>query len=236
MGHVVGGDGIETDPDKIAKVRDWPTPKNPEELRSFLAFTGYYRRFIKDFSKITRPLADLIPPITKKKGLRTPTKEWHWMDTEQQIFDDLKTKLTSPLILAYPDFNLPFELHTDVSTMGLGAVLYQDQDGRKRVIAYASRSLSKSEMNYSVFKLEFLCLKWAVTIKVDTITYLQTVHVTVSVYLFTCIVPSCIVIHCICVVKFSCLVCLFHSLVQILCVFSSCPVLCPCYSISLVLH
>ena len=75
FGSCSGGDGIETDPDKIAKVRDWPTPKTPEELRSFLAFTGYYRRFIKDFSKITRPLADLIPPI------RTPTKEWHWMDT-----------------------------------------------------------------------------------------------------------------------------------------------------------
>ena len=76
LGHVVGGDGIETDPDKIAKVRDWPTPKSPEELRSFLAFAGYYKRCINDFSKITRPLADLIPPITKKKGPRKLTKEW----------------------------------------------------------------------------------------------------------------------------------------------------------------
>ena len=74
-------------------------------------------------------------------------------------------------ILAYPDYKLPFVLHTDSSLEGLGAVLYQIQNGVKRVIAYASRSLNKSEMNYPVQKLEFLALKWAVTDKFHDYLY-----------------------------------------------------------------
>ena len=81
------------------------------------------------------------------------------------MFEHLKELLSSPPILAYPDFSLPFELHTDASTKALGAVLYQLQEGKKRVISYASRTLTKSERNYSAFKLEFLALKWAITEK-----------------------------------------------------------------------
>ena len=74
--------------------------------------------------------------------------------------------MTSPPILAYPDFSLPFELHTDASNIGLGAILYMiDKDNKRRVISYASRSLTKSEKHYPAFKLEFLCLKWAITEK-----------------------------------------------------------------------
>ena len=77
----------------------------------------------------------------------------------------MKSILTSPPVLAYPDITVKFELHVDASTKGLGAVLYQNQDDKKRVIAYASRALTRSEKNYSAFKLEFLALKWAVTEK-----------------------------------------------------------------------
>ena len=69
------------------------------------------------------------------------------------MFDQIKAHLSSPPILAYPDFNLPFELHTDASTKALGAVLYQVQDGKKRVVSYASRALNKAAKNYSAFKL-----------------------------------------------------------------------------------
>jgi len=162
---VVSADGIETDPAKIQKVKDWPTPENADELRSFLAFAGYYRRFVKDFSKITRPLSELLPPTSVKKGKSKHHKLWKWTDNEQEIFDKLKHILCSPPILAYPDFNKPFELHTDASIKALGAVLYQTQEDKKRVIAYASRALNKAERNYSAFKLEFLALKWAVTEK-----------------------------------------------------------------------
>ena len=70
---------------------------------------------------------------------------------------------TTTPIIAYADFGKPFKLHTDVSVVGLGAVLYQVQDGVEKVISYASQSLTKSEAKYSVYKLEFLCLKWAIT-------------------------------------------------------------------------
>lgn len=167
LGHVVSEKGIETDPEKIEKIKNWPQPRNSDELRSYLAFTGYYRRFIKDYSKLTKPLSDLLPPTSQKKSKckDQKKKEWRWTTNEQQIFEDLKEILTSPPVLAYPDFTKSFELHTDASTIGLGAVLYQMVDNKKRVIAYASRSLSKSEKNYPAHKLEFLALKWAVTDK-----------------------------------------------------------------------
>ena len=176
LGHVVSSQGIETDPAKIEKIKNWPTPCNSDELRSFLAFAGYYRRFIRDFSKITRPLTDLLPPTPKKKGQKLK-EEFVWTEKEENIFTNLKTILSTPPILAYPDFNLPFELHIDASAKGLGAVLYQEQQNQKKVIAYASRSLSKAEKNYSAFKLEFLALKWAITEKFSD--YLTLAHFTV---------------------------------------------------------
>ena len=103
LGHIVSEKGIETDPAKIDKIKNWPTPSNQDELRSFLAFCGYYRRFIKDFSKISRPLADLLSPIISKK--KTTKKPWTWTENEQHIFESLKEILTKPPILAYPDFS-----------------------------------------------------------------------------------------------------------------------------------
>ena len=169
MGHIVSSEGIEPDPQKVDKVKDWPTPTNPDEVRQFLGFVGYYRRFIKDFSKISRPLAELVPEPTRKarrksKNSIVPDK-WEWGNVQHAAFDELKQQLISFPILGFPEYNQPFELHTDASTKGLGAVLYQDQGGVKRVIAYASRSLSRSEKNYAVHKLEFLALKWAITEK-----------------------------------------------------------------------
>ena len=165
LGHVVSGAGIETDPEKINKVQNWPIPSNSDELRSFLAFAGYYRRFIRDFSKLIRPLSELLPPTSTKKGQKKLKVEWKWTEVEQQVFDNLKKILSSPPILAFPDFNKPFEVHTDASTKALGAILYQEQEGIKRVIAYASRACTKAEQNYSAFKLEYLALKWAITDK-----------------------------------------------------------------------
>ena len=94
-----------------------------------------------------------------------------WGETEQKAFDTLKSLYCQAPILAYPDYKLPFVLHTDSSLEGLGAVLYQMQNGVKRVIASASRSLNKGEMNYSVHKLEFLAPKWAVTDKFHDYLY-----------------------------------------------------------------
>ena len=152
LGHYVSEEGIETDPEKCEKVKNYPRPTNPDQLRSFLALAGYYRKFIKGFSSITKPLSDLLPPTSEKKGKIKNKIEWKWEEIHKKTFSKVKEFLSSPPILGYPIFDSPFELHTDASGSGLGAVLYQEQNGKKRVIAYASRSLNKSERNYSAYK------------------------------------------------------------------------------------
>ena len=131
---------------------------------------GYYRRFIKDFSKISRPLYDLFKGTgcnkKKRKGRYVSTPPlFQWTDARQTAFDTLIAKCCEAPVLGYADYSSPFVVHTDASLDGLGAVVYQKQDGKDRVISYASRRLSPSERNYPVHKLEFLALKWAVTDK-----------------------------------------------------------------------
>jgi len=177
VGHIVSAAGIEADPDKVDKVRNWPIPKDVDETRTFLGFTGYYRRFVKDYAKIARPLNDLTQgfKVTRKSRRHKPSKpppiDFVWTDVQQDAFQKLKDCLTSPPVLVYPDYTKPFTLHTDACMNGLGAVLYQRVDNRDRVIAYASRGLTKSEKNYPVHKLEFLALKWAVTKKFSDYLY-----------------------------------------------------------------
>ena len=179
LGHVITGEGVEVDHDKTEALTTWPIPKNPKQLMRFLGFAGFYRRFVKDYSKLAEPLHRLLQGQEKKKKKCKSKKQaakktvppWTWGEPQQQAFESLIEKLTSPPILAYADFDLPFLLHTDASGHGLGAVLYQHQEGKDRVIAYASRSLSKSERNYPAHKLEFLALKWAICEKFHDYLY-----------------------------------------------------------------
>ena len=174
LGHVVSEAGISTDSDKISAVKDWKTPSRETELRSFLGLASYYRRFIKGFAQIAAPLHALLGG-SKKKGNQvnkriSSKKDFDklWDHSCEEAFNKLKVQLTSSPILGYPDFREPFIVETDASFQGLGAVLSQEQDGRLRVICYASRSLKPAERNdanYSSMKLEMLALKWAVTDK-----------------------------------------------------------------------
>ena len=123
-------------------------------------------------------MTDLLLPSSAKKNKQKKKKtEWIWNAKEQRACEHLKDVLTKPPVLAFPNFELPFELHIDACSTGVGAILYNIQDRQKKVIAYASRSLSKSERNYSAYKLEFLALKWAVTEKFND--YLTGTHFTV---------------------------------------------------------
>src|SRR5204863_5738632 len=132
LGHIVGRNGISVDPAKIEKVKDFPMPKDVKGTRAALGLFSYYRKFVKDFSKIAAPLTSLL-----KKD--TP---FNWTDKQQTALDRLKECLIKAPILQYPDFEKPFILYTDASGIGLGAVLSQkDDENRERVIAYASRSL-----------------------------------------------------------------------------------------------
>ncbi len=182
LGHIVSDKGVQTDPDKVTAVKTWPVPRNLKELRSFLGFVGYYRRFVKDFSKKVKPLNDLTsgyPPTrqgiksTNNGRYRSPKDFFgsRWTAACQKAFDQIIEELTTSPVLAFADPKLPYILHTDASTSGLGAALYQEQDGQVRVIAYASRGLSSSESKYPAHKLEFLALKWAVTEKFHDFLY-----------------------------------------------------------------
>ena len=194
LGHDVSENGIETDSEKTEAIRTWSIPKTVKDVRAFLGFTGYYRRFIKDYARIARPLNDLLvghctnrkSKTAKSKKKRTP---FTWTEKQQEAFDTLRDKLMNPQVLAYADYHLPFKLHTDASTMGLGAVLCQHQDGQDRIVAYASRSLKTSERNYPAHKLEFLALQWAITDKFHDYLYGATFDVVTDnnplTYVFT---------------------------------------------------
>jgi len=177
LGHVISEQGVETDPKKTEKIRTWPRPRNVDELRKFLGFSGYYRRFVQNYSKIADSLYKLLGGIQNRRKRKGPKLKvinkvpWKWENEQEVAFEKLKQLLISPPILGYADYSLPFELHTDASKLGLGAVLYQEQNGVKRVISYASRSLKCSETNYPAHKLEFLALKWAVTEKFHEYLY-----------------------------------------------------------------
>ncbi|TKS67456.1 Retrovirus-related Pol polyprotein from transposon 412 [Collichthys lucidus] len=182
LGHIVSEKGVETDPDKILALKSWPIPRNLKELKSFLGFAGYYRRFIKGYSAIAKPLNDLTrgyTPTSKAQKRASPIKiqdskqpfGGRWSPTCQLAFEMLIEKLTSSPVLGFADPKLQYILHTDASTIGLGAALYQEQEGQLRVIAYASRGLSVSESRYPAHKLEFLALKWSVCEKFHDYLY-----------------------------------------------------------------
>ena len=158
LGHIVSTKGMETDLKKIEAVKNWTTPKTVTDVRGFLCFTNHYWRFIKGYAKVAKLLNSHMSGdnANRKKALVD------WSDECQKAFEKLKDLCTGTLILAYADYKKPFQLQTDTSDLGLSAVLYQnDDEGRQRVTAYASRSLSHTERNYPAHKLEFLALKWA---------------------------------------------------------------------------
>ena len=160
LGYVVSEEGIEVDPKKTEAVQNWPVPKTVTDVRSFLGFTNQYRKFIPKYAHVAGPLNGLISGDNSKKKKR----EVQWTSECQEAFETLKEHCCTTPVLAYADYKRPFRLHTDASDLGLGAVLYQqDENGKSKVIAYASRTLNQAEKNYPAHKLEFLALKWAVT-------------------------------------------------------------------------
>ena len=142
LGHIISKDGIETDPKKIASVKHWPRPETVTQVCKFLGFTNYYRKFLHQYAQIARPLNQLIFGDNAKKK-RTKIV---WTNECEGAFVNLKELCSDTPCLAYPDYTKSFKLYTDVSESGLGAVLSQiKQDNIERPIAFASRTLSKSE-------------------------------------------------------------------------------------------
>ncbi|GJW12186.1 putative reverse transcriptase domain-containing protein [Tanacetum coccineum] len=153
LGHVIDSQGIHVDPAKIESIKDWVSPKTPTKIRQFLGLASYYRRFIKGFSKIAKPMTKL----TQKKVT------FEWGDKQEAAFQTLKHKLCSAPILALPQGAENFIVYCDALHKGLGAVLMQN----KKVIAYASRQLKIHEKNYTTHDLELGAVVFALKIRSD---------------------------------------------------------------------
>ncbi|KAM0959679.1 hypothetical protein ACFX2C_024803 [Malus domestica] len=151
LGHIVSARGIEVDKSKIDLVRYLPSPTSVREVRSFLGHAGFYRRFIKDFSKISTPLCRLL-----QKDVT-----FDFNEECEKAFKHLKEMLTSAPIIRPPDWSIPFELMCDASDYALGAVLGQRKDKQPHVIYYASRTLNDAQLNYSTTEKELLAVVFA---------------------------------------------------------------------------
>ncbi|KAJ1688260.1 hypothetical protein LUZ63_019650 [Rhynchospora breviuscula] len=148
LGFIISNSGVSTDPKKIEAMQSWPVPKNIKGLRGFLGLTGYYRKFIKHYGLISKPLTDLL----KKDS-------FVWTPAAQQVFDQLKLVMTQAPVLALPDFSQSFTIETDACDLGIGAVLTQN----KRPIAYISKKLGIKSQSLSTYEKEFLALLTAVS-------------------------------------------------------------------------
>ncbi|KAM2698513.1 hypothetical protein EV1_037508 [Malus domestica] len=151
LGHIISEKGIEVDKSKVDLVRHLPSPTSVREVRSFLGHAGFYRRFIKDFSKIAQPLCRLL----QKEVV------FELDDACSTAFKHLKEALTSAPIITPPDWSLPFELMCDASDYAIGAVLGQRKNKQPHVIYYASRTLNDAQLNYSTTEKELLAVVFA---------------------------------------------------------------------------
>ena len=146
LGFVVGRHGLSTDPKKVAAMQQFPRPQNSTDLKSFIGLCSYYRRFIRNFASIARPLTTLMggDPRAKKKPIE-------WSEECERAFIDLKEAMTSAPVLRYPDPEKPYIIETDASKQGLGAVLEQrhEENGALQPVAFASRALRKSENSWA---------------------------------------------------------------------------------------
>ena len=133
-------------PDKIAAVKKFPILTHPTEVKSFLRLCSYYRRYVKNFAEIAQPLH-------KESEVNA---NFNWLTEAQEVFEALKSKLTTTPILAFPIMKEPFILYRDVGLADLGVILAQLQDGQERAICYASKAFSRTPIRYSAMKRELL--------------------------------------------------------------------------------
>ncbi|KAL0442643.1 UNVERIFIED_CONTAM: Retrovirus-related Pol polyprotein from transposon [Sesamum latifolium] len=144
LGHIVDRGRIRMDPKKVQAIEEWKPPSDVHDLRSFLGLANYYRRFVKSYSEIARPMTDLL-----KK-----TETWNWTPQCQESFDRLKRAMVTDPVLGLPDMSKPFVVETDASDFALGGVLMQDS----HPVAFESRKLKDVERRYSVHEKELLAV------------------------------------------------------------------------------
>jgi hypothetical protein len=135
LGLIISEKGIRMDPHKVKAITDWPIPMTKRELQQFLGFVNFYRRFVKGFAKIAKPLTKL-----------TGKTDWLWTELQQKAFQELKDEVTSEWVLIIPKPGKPFRMETDASDFAIAAILSQlDNNGKWRPVAFLSRSLNDAE-------------------------------------------------------------------------------------------
>jgi hypothetical protein len=140
--HILSGDGVSTDLEKVKVIVDWPAPKSVKELRSFLGLAGHYRKFVKQFNILARPLTDLL----KKNTV------FLWTRDHDGSFAALKLAMSSTPVLALPDFSLPFAIETDACATGIGAVLIQ----QGHPLAFISKALGPRNRGLSTYEKKYI--------------------------------------------------------------------------------
>ncbi|WKA03505.1 hypothetical protein VitviT2T_021609 [Vitis vinifera] len=151
LGHIISSQGIELDKEKVELIVKLPSLTTIKGVRQFLGHAGFYRRFIKDFSKLARPLCELLVKDAK----------FVWDDRCQWSFEELKLLLTTAPIVRVPNWQLPFEVMCNASDFAIGAVLGQREDGKPYVIYYASKTLNEAQRNYTTTEKELLAVVFA---------------------------------------------------------------------------
>ena len=151
LGHIISKKGIEVDKVKIEIISKLPSPTNVKIVRQFLGHAGFYKRFIKDFLKIAKPLYKLL----EKDG------KFVWDEDYQRSFEELKAYLITALIVRAPNWKLPFEVMCDASDLAIGAVLRQREEGKPYVVYYASKTLNKAQRNYTTTEKELMVVVYA---------------------------------------------------------------------------
>jgi hypothetical protein len=154
LGYILSLDGLEMDPEKIQCILDFPKPKNLKQLQSFLGMTNYYRSFQKNYSELTGRFGHILSKKNK----------WIWTEEENKVFEEIKSRFLENVMLKHPDYSRKFYMETDASKIAVGAMIYQyNEKEEKKVIAFGSRTLSKTEKNYTITEQELLAVVFAVT-------------------------------------------------------------------------
>ncbi|WKA03598.1 hypothetical protein VitviT2T_021698 [Vitis vinifera] len=151
LGHIISEKGIEVNKAKVELIVKLPSPTTVKGVRQFLSHAGFYSRFIKDFSKLSKPLCELLAKDAK----------FIWDERCQRSFDQLKQFLTTAPIVRAPNWKLPFEVTCDASDFAIGVVLGQREDGKPYVIYYASKTLNEAQRNYITIEKELLAVVFA---------------------------------------------------------------------------
>lgn len=151
LGHIVSERGVEIDQERTRAIREFPPPRDKQGIARFIGMCNYFRKFVPQFAELAAPL----------NRLRGKDVEFCWGEEQQNAFQALRTAIANPPVLAIPDFKRQFIVQTDASRGGVAAVLLQEQDGERRPLAFASRTLSQAERNYSIYECEALAVLFA---------------------------------------------------------------------------